>query len=1141
MRNCISLIFSKDRALQLDATLSSFLLHCKDKDKVSVRILFTSSSDMHKIQYETLKNDYQDYSFIQFIKEENFRSDVIALIAPFDYVLFLVDDTIFVRDFSLNDIVESLSEHPLAIGVSLRLGSNTTYCYSLDKSQKSPDFQNIGKGLLKYNWTYAEHDFGYPLEISSSLYRAEDIIPFIADLGFKNPNTFEYIMASNKSYFQSDFPEIICFEKSVAFSIPMNIVQSEWKNRASKNIEYTTDNLAKLFLEGKRIDVRQYNNFIPNACHQEIELKLVEHTTKMLKSEFQAKSDSEGTGKEHKPLVSVIIPCYNQVNYLPEAVKSVVEQTYQNWECIIVNDGSPDNTSEVARDLIKKYPTKKIILLEKENGGLADARNFGIKNSNGKYILPLDADDIILPEMIEKTVDLLDKNPDISIAYTDTIRFGAVNDSYCTGDYNFNNLCLINIMNYCSLFRREAWEAVGGYKTNMIWGYEDWEFWISCGERGFYGRRIPEKLFMYRIKNDSMLSNAYKHDAELKARIIMNHSKLYHQKTINWAKNVMLNISNGESYIQPSAFMCKIPTEEYLNDEGLIENIYEKNKFKHLSIVHINTDDIAGGAAKVAWNLSENQRIRGHSSKMLVKNKRSNSGHSFPIPYETETELRERCYNEGWLDYEFQKSYELANHPLIQSANILHFHNLHGGYFSPFAISSLSYLKPVVWTLHDMQSFTGHCAHSFDCEKWQTGCGDCPDLTIYPGITVDSTSELWKDKKFIYEHSKLYIVTPSEWLKSKVEKSILSNHQIELIYNGVDTEVFKPYPKDKARKEFGLHSDKLLIGNVSNGGILMSIFKGGEYVLKAMEKMIEKFPNCEFLNIGAEGDSGIPYIRNIPPINDEKKLAKLYSALDIFLFTSLAENCPLAIIEAMSCGLPVVSFATGGVPEIIRDGIEGLVVETKDTDALISSLTGLAFSPDLREQFGKSARQRACEMFDIKKISKQYEELYLRIEEAEEQRHIKINREIEKIQGIIEGGELNKANELLANSVISYPDSPELIYMQAEANVKSGNIAKGKAILLDLVRLWPMNYVFLSNLALIYWEEGNYKIAEEYFIDALKSSQFNRSVILPYGQMLLDSGNINKARKLFETYLRINPFDHEILSLAKKTEIEMQK
>lgn len=134
------------------------------------------------------------------------------------------------------------------------------------------------------------------------------------------------------------------------------------------------------------------------------------------------KSSNESPSK-----VSIIIPCYNQAQYLPDAVESVVNQTYKDWECIIVNDGSPDNTSKAARKLMAKYHDRRIIFLEKENGGLADARNFGIKNSHGKYILPLDADDKIHPEILQKTVTLLETHPEVAIAYTDPLHFGKVN------------------------------------------------------------------------------------------------------------------------------------------------------------------------------------------------------------------------------------------------------------------------------------------------------------------------------------------------------------------------------------------------------------------------------------------------------------------------------------------------------------------------------------------------------------------------------------------------------------------------------------------------------------------------------------------------------------------------------------------
>ena len=179
----------------------------------------------------------------------------------------------------------------------------------------------------------------------------------------------------------------------------------------------------------------------------------------------------------------------------------MVAQTFTDWEIVIVNDGSPDDTSEVARGLIKKYAGQRIRLLEKKNGGLAGARNAGIGVASGAYVLPLDADDMIEPAMLEKTVGLLEANPGVAIAYTDIAHFGVVEKNIQAAEFDFKKICLNNQLNYCSLFRREAWEWAGGYNPNMIWGYEDWDFWIGCGETGFEAKRIPGAMLRYRVKD----------------------------------------------------------------------------------------------------------------------------------------------------------------------------------------------------------------------------------------------------------------------------------------------------------------------------------------------------------------------------------------------------------------------------------------------------------------------------------------------------------------------------------------------------------------------------------------------------------------------------------------------------------------
>ena len=146
-----------------------------------------------------------------------------------------------------------------------------------------------------------------------------------------------------------------------------------------------------------------------------------------------------------------------------------------------------------------------------------------------------------------------------------------------------------------------------------------------------------------------------------------------------------------------------------------------------------------------------------------------------------------------------------------------------------------------------MQAFTGHCAHSFDCGRWESGCGECPDLETYPPLQRDSTGQLWQDKLRLYEQADFWIVTPSQWLRSKVERSLLKNHRVEHIPNGVDTERFQPTEKAALRRKHGLANHPLLIGCVANFG-LTNIYKGGTYAAEIMRAFHQEFPNARFLN-----------------------------------------------------------------------------------------------------------------------------------------------------------------------------------------------------------------------------------------------------------------------------------------------------
>ena len=239
------------------------------------------------------------------------------------------------------------------------------------------------------------------------------------------------------------------------------------------------------------------------------------------------------------PRVSVVVPCYNYGRYLTEAVGSVLTQTFQDFEIIIVNDGSTDNTLEVADKIMSACTDGRIRLINQTNSGdPALARNRGISEARGEFILCLDADDMIMPEFLHQCVMLLDKVQDIAIAYTDQIYFGFGKDRVVrVADYEINCLAEANFMGYCSLFRKKVWEEVGGYPSGI--GYEDWDFWLSCGEKRYYGRRIPQPLFCYRQHDSGRYVLDKRRDAEIKARIVLKHPTLYGDRARREAEELL--------------------------------------------------------------------------------------------------------------------------------------------------------------------------------------------------------------------------------------------------------------------------------------------------------------------------------------------------------------------------------------------------------------------------------------------------------------------------------------------------------------------------------------------------------------------------------------------------------------------------
>lgn len=395
--NIRGLVFSKDRAMQLQAVLDSLRLHLRDPQAMRLAVLFRASSPRVGDQYRRLRTRYPDVAFVE---ETDFRSQVLSLIRPSEMVLFAVDDNLFVRDFSIGDICAALAAHPDAIGFSLRLGRNIHRCYMRDVPPAQPAFIPAAPEIVKFSWPGAPHDFGYPLEVSSSLYRTAELLALLEQLPFTNPNTLEGLMAANAQLYAAARPGLLCFEQSVAFCNPVNLVQTVCPNRNGADPAYSVQRLSDLFDQGHSIDVTLYSGFVPQACHQEAELV------------FRGGTETKPS-PPHRPLVTVEMAAYNAAGHIRRAIESILAQDYEPFELLVVDDGSTDDTAAI----VAEYRDPRIRSIHQDHANYAAARNRAIGEAKGHYLLVVDSDDTIAPGYIQAMVAHAEQNPGADYYY----------------------------------------------------------------------------------------------------------------------------------------------------------------------------------------------------------------------------------------------------------------------------------------------------------------------------------------------------------------------------------------------------------------------------------------------------------------------------------------------------------------------------------------------------------------------------------------------------------------------------------------------------------------------------------------------------------------------------------------------------
>ncbi len=436
---------------------------------------------------------------------------------------------------------------------------------------------------------------------------------------------------------------------------------------------------------------------------------------------------------------------------------------------------------------------------------------------------------------------------------------------------------------------------------------------------------------------------------------------------------------------------------------------------KKARILHVSARDKAGGAEKAAYDLFRAQRQRGYESYLAVGAKALDDPDILEIPNNAcrnpwarvwrtaQASIDNRGAHKlarmtGWLAnlgevgrwYEWRRGIEDFNFPgtarLLDLApgkpDVIHVHNLHGAYFDLRLLASFSRRVPVVFTLHDEWAFTGHCAYTLGCDRWETGCGSCPDIGIYPAVKRDNTSYNLRRKRDIYSRSRLFVSAPSRWLLDRALRSVLRPAIVEAktIPYGIDLAIFKPGDRMIARRRLGLPQEARVALFVANKA-LSNPFKDYATIEAAVEKIAARITGQEiiFLCLGeenAERKIGLATFRYVGYQADPAKVAQFYQASDIYLHAAKAENFGLVILESLACGVPVVATAVGGVPEIVEDGRVGFLVPAGDSEAMADRALCLLKDEPARLKMSAWAAESARRRFDLERLVDDYLEWY---------------------------------------------------------------------------------------------------------------------------------------------------------------------
>lgn len=624
------------------------------------------------------------------------------------------------------------------------------------------------------------------------------------------------------------------------------------------------------------------------------------------------------------PIISIVVPYYNRASTVDATLESLARQTYKNFEVIVVDDGSNDRVSaKKCQQLPAQYPSLNIRVLEQSNAGVAAARNNGIQQAQGKYIICLDPDDLLTPAYIEKCLLVLEANPDVSLVTTLREDFGALRRNYDIPDYDPLRLFSDNVVVTAAAFRKDAWERAGGYRSGI--GYEDWDYWLTLAENGDWGVTIREPLFKYRVAIQSrFIEDKGKHFDTLRAIRHLHPGYRKRISKITWEKahvqhvvapeSAFINLSSQQDYIAPTkpAVLITMPWMTFGGAETLTYNYCYalKNDFE--------VSFITGLPSANEWDY----KFRDITNRI------------YHLP---------QLFKDEKLYLEFVSLY-------IRTRQITVLHIVHNGFMFD--------MLPEIKKRHPHLKIV---ATMFNDRVPQYVEGVIERVSYIDQLVTDSQAV-------------------AESFKLKTNDSI----PVRIIPNGVDClGVFNPelYDRKAMRDKLGLEeNDKAVffIGRLSEEKNPIVFVEAAKKVLND-ERSADKYT---FFIIGngpeyPKLERAVYKAKNkrIVVLGYKRDVAKYLAAADIFVLPSSIEGFPLSIIEAMAMGVAVVASSVGAIPDVIKDGAHGYVVVPGSAQAIYEALLKLGDERVL-EQIKHNNSKDAGGKYSLDRLASSYKQLY---------------------------------------------------------------------------------------------------------------------------------------------------------------------